>query len=181
MASKLSFDSPPATPEQPTTGLGNNDEARAARATAWSRYWQSGVMQSCDTGQDRGDAGVIGTHWQRLFNGFANRSCILDIACGNGPLAAMSIAMAPSRSFDFHGVDMADVEPAWVKSVAPSLQKQVTFHARTRAEHLPMADQSVHVVVSQFGMEYTQPEASLPEAVTRSSPSWAVALGDASC
>ena len=130
------------------------------RAQAWSRYWASGAAHSCAGSFDGAYGGAIGTFWRDVFAGLSVDARVLDIACGNGPLARMLLQQRPDPGLRCDAVDLAEVKPAWALT-----EPRVRFHPGCGAEDLPFADGEFELAVSQYGIEYSDLARSLPEAL----------------
>ncbi len=133
----------------------------------WSVFWRSDQLQSCtaEAGQDTADS--VAATWRVFFDTLPEAAHILDLATGNGVLAAQAadVSQSGAKRFEIHGVDAADIDPArFVPSVASKLDK-VEFHPQTRLEHLPFMDREFDAVVSQYGIEYSDRSRSLAESI----------------
>ncbi len=134
---------------------------------AWDRYWAYGYLHSCSALHEGNYRGAIADYWQRRFAQCPDGSRILDIATGNGALALMALEAADERgvSLDISASDLAAIDPA---GQAPDPDRaaqlaRIRFWARTPAEELPASDGSLDLVCSQFGLEYSDLDRSLPE------------------
>lgn len=137
------------------------DTLSNARRQAWTQYWAHGVLHSLPGTLDLDENGPPRAFWLEAFAPLADGAHMLDIGTGNGALPRLASAAAgPERSLVVHGVDIADVAPDL--SVYPA-RHVVTFHPRCAAERLPFPDATFQLVTSQFGLEYTRLDASLPE------------------
>ena len=123
-------------------------------ANAWSTYWASGALHSCAGSFAKNYDGVIGQTWAEFFRALPNGSRVLDIACGNGPLAQLMLATTPEAQTHCTCIDLASVSPGWISELLPEQQVRVTFRPQTAMEQLDVADGPFHSVISQFGMEY---------------------------
>jgi SAM-dependent methyltransferase len=153
---------------KPTMSRPAHDPPRAEAAseesrTAWTRYWQAGALHSCATSFAGNYEGPIADFWRRVFGGLAAGERVLDIACGNGPLAKLLIETRPEPSITCDCVDLAPVAPAWVGTLPPVQRGRVRFFGDTRAEALPFERGSFALAVSQFGLEYSALAESVPE------------------
>jgi SAM-dependent methyltransferase len=88
---------------------------------------------------------------------------VLDIATGNGAIAIL--AVEAGEQLQVTGTDLARVEPAAFVSRGRDKLERVRFLANTPAEDLPLEDGSFDAVTSQYGIEYSDMERSVPEAV----------------
>ena len=133
------------------------------RHGAWGRYWASGALHACATSFDGNYDGALAAFWREVFDGLAPGERVLDLACGNGALGRLLIEQRPEPSIGCDAVDLAPLAPRWVNGLAPAQAARLRFHAETRAEALPFEDGRFALVVSQYGIEYTALEHSVPE------------------
>lgn len=141
--------------------------ARQAKTGPWDRYWAYGNVHSFSQVAAGNYQGAIADFWRARFEKLDEGSRILDIATGNGAIALLALETGDrlSRCLDVHGVDLAAIEPGkQVKdpSLAESLAR-IRFHGRTGAENLPFESESLDMVCSQFGLEYSDMSRSVPE------------------
>ena len=107
--------------------------------------------------------GPILEFWKRQLNGEFNH--IVDIACGNGALMWICNEILNQGSGKTHitGVDFADISPFKALMRNERDYPMIRFMGKTPAENLPFENHSIDLVVSQFGVEYTNPEKAIPE------------------
>lgn len=130
---------------------------------AWNHYWKAGHLHSCATSFGGNYEGPIADFWRRVFAGLAPGDRVLDIASGNGPLAQLLIEARKEPSIACDCVDLAPVAPAWVGALPPSHRGRVSFFGETRAEALPFGSGTYALAISQFGLEYSTLNDSVPE------------------
>lgn len=135
----------------------------APAANAWSRYWATGVMHSCPTSFSGNYEGEVADFWSRSFSGLRPGQRVLDLCCGNGPLAELMFRSKSAHGVRYDGVDLAQVNPLWLGTLADADRPQFAFHGGVAAEALPFADASFDLVISQFGLEYTDLERTMQE------------------
>ncbi len=134
------------------------------RSEVWSRYWALGARHSC--GGSFGDAygGAIGRWWQQVFEALPAGSRVLDLATGSGALLQLGLAHTRFDDIRLEGVDLMHAAPPWLGQLSPAQAARVHIHHGVATEQLPLADGSIDLVTSQFGLEYTRLSQTLAEA-----------------
>ena len=132
---------------------------------AWDRYWRDGRGAACQADPTGRYHGIVASTWQRIFSALPPGCRILDLATGNGAVPALAVdtlsaGQLPCR---FHGTDTAAIRPAL--SRYPREGIECRWHPRTDNASLPFAAGMFDGVVSQYGAEYGDLEASIGEAV----------------
>jgi SAM-dependent methyltransferase len=117
---------------------------------AWTRYWRTGQQHSCFVAGAPFDTAPA---WREFLDSAPAGARVLDLACGGGALTR--IALAHPGGFSVTGVDFAE-------ELAPI--EGARLLPRVRLEALPFEDGAFDIVVSQFGLEYAEFEASLAQA-----------------
>jgi ubiquinone/menaquinone biosynthesis C-methylase UbiE len=94
-------------------------------------------------------------------------SQILDLCTGNGAVAiiAAETSSVHGRNFAITGIDLADIDPKRFVSRLEIIARDVTFVGNRSCETLTYADGQFDAVVSQYGIEYSELDRSLTEAV----------------
>lgn len=97
---------------------------------------------------------------------------ILDLCTGNGAAALIAAETARKRagSFRIVAVDQADIDPASHVSRHGDDYASIIFLRDTEIEKLPFPGAGFAAVISQYGIEYTDLDRSLPEAVRMIAP-----------
>lgn len=132
--------------------------------TAWDMFWSYDRLSSFGTGIGAGNYGEpIADGWRNFFGSLPRGARVLDLATGNGAIALM--AVEAGDALEVTGADLAQVRPAMFVSQDKALLGRIRFLPGTAAEVLPMADGAFDAVVSQYGIEYSDLDRSLPEAV----------------
>ena len=158
-----------ATPTEPAAPL---DERRAV----WSRYWAGGALHSCGGSFDGNYSGEIREFWREAFAPLGAGARLLDIATGNGPIPKLMLDLRPGVDVQCDAVDLASVAPAWPQSLPAPDRARLRFHQGVQAERLPFADAGFDLVVSQYGLEYSDLETSVPELLRVLKPAGRVRL-----
>ena len=131
----------------------------------WTSFWEHGHSTTFGAFFKDGYDGAIKSWWQKILLTITPPADILDIGCGN---AALLIELLEQRiSGTYTGVDLAGVR---LNEVAKQKLKQSTglsalLKPHTNAEELPLESESIDLAASVFGIEYSDLQKSLPEAI----------------
>lgn len=129
----------------------------------WGSYWKRPTITSFgDIFPDNYDASIL-EFWQRQLTGRTGH--IVDIACGNGALTWIGneILNSGDQTARITGIDFTDIAPFRVLRRNSSDFPSVRFIGNTRAESLPFEDGTIDMVISQYGVEYTNLDETIPE------------------
>lgn len=123
----------------------------------WDQYWQSARVAACDGAEGSNYRESIQSAWRRFLASQGDDRTLVDIATGNGavPLLARDVATENNWRWRIVGVDSASIDPPAFLKDAGIDTSGIEFLGNTRAEHLPFPDDSVDIVTSQYGLEYT--------------------------
>lgn len=147
----------------------------ARRAALWTQYWATGAAHSL--GQSPTTyGGEIARFWIDTFAALPASARLLDIATGNGPLPRLMLETPGREDLRCDAVDLAQVAPGWWQSADASTRERVRFHPGCDAARLPFETASIDLVMSQWGLEYTDLVRSLPELLRVLKPGGRVAL-----
>lgn len=150
--------------------------ADRSRREAWSRYWARGVPHSCiGTYGDR-YGGAIAAFWKDVFTGLPEGARVLDVATGNGALPRLLLDHCRQPGVTCDAVDIAAVQLPWLASVPPADRNRVRLQGGVDAGALPFADSTFDFGVSQYGIEYTDLQRSVPELLRVLAPHGGVAM-----
>ena len=129
-------------------------------AATWSRHWNSGQTESSP--DESVNLAPVDTAWRSHFAGLADGSRILDLATGGGHVLRQGVKAAANlgRTFEIHGVDLAELA-----AVAKSLPAHVMLTGNVDVAALPFENAQFDSVVSQFGIEYADPDRAYAEAL----------------
>lgn len=158
------------------TSRNNTPDSRDDRRAVWSRYWAGGALHSCGSSFDGNYSGEIREFWRESFAPLANGTRLLDIATGNGPIPKLMLSLRPEADIRCDAVDLAAVAPAWPAALPDAERHRLLFHPRVEAEALPFADGCFDLVVSQYGLEYSDLSRSVPELLRVLKPTGRVRL-----
>lgn len=123
----------------------------------WDQYWQSARLAACDGAGGSTYRESVQSAWRRFLALQGDGKTLVDIATGNGavPLLARDIASEKGWNWRITGVDSASIDPPSYLGDTGIDTSGVEFLGNTRAERLPFPDESVDIVTSQYGLEYT--------------------------
>lgn len=142
---------------------------RGAPETAiWNRYWQFDRIASClDGAGERNYDESVAAGWRSFFEDLPSGLRLLDLCTGNGAAAliAAEVGLARNKRFEIIAVDRAEIDPPAYVSRHRRELATIDFRPGIAAESLPFDDGSFGAVASQYGIEYTDLEQSLPELV----------------
>ena len=148
----------------------------ANRAAAWTRYWRTGAAHSCAGSYSPAYEGAIAEFWRAGFSSLPFGSRILDLGTGNGPLPKIVVAMASRADLQCDAIDLAQVAPAWFSELRSEDRARVRFHSGCSMEALPFDAATFDMVVSQWGLEYSNLEVSTAEVLRVLAPGGRVQL-----
>lgn len=151
----------------------------AARRASWSRYWSEGALHSCAGSFAGNYDGEIGAFWRSVFAPLGRDDRVLDIATGNAPLPQLLLDARypdPASLPRIDAVDLAEVNPAWLAQQIPPVRERIHVQGGIAAEALPFADHSFDLIVSQYGIEYSDLPRSAAEVVRVRKPGGRIAL-----
>ena len=132
----------------------------------WDRYWQCDRIASCFDGAGASNYDEsIAAGWTGFLERLPPRARIIDLCTGNGAIAlfAAGVSQCAAKEFAITAVDRADIDPPAYVSRNSAELAAINFVARTEVEALPFADGSFDVAISQYGLEYCDLSAAVPE------------------
>lgn len=125
----------------------------------WSTYWKSGAQTSLPTDFKNNYDGTIYDWWQQRIETLADKSTVLDVCTGNGAVALLlaEIALQQNKVLDITAVDISQINQVAILERHPkAVTDQIRFISHCPLEvineHL---QQPQNMIVSQFGLEYT--------------------------
>ena len=146
------------------------------RAAAWTRYWQTGAAHSCDGSYSPAYEGSIADFWRAGFSALPPGGRILDLGTGNGPLPKVMVALASRSDLQCDAMDLAQVAPAWFAELNGADKARIRFHSGCSMEELPFLAGTFNMVVSQWGLEYSDLDVSTPEVLRVLAPGGRIQL-----
>jgi SAM-dependent methyltransferase len=150
--------------------------ALATQRAVWTRHWATGASHSCVGSYGDLYGGGIAAFWRTIFQSLQHGQRVLDLATGNGALPRLLLDVRPEKACTVDAVDLATIEPAWVASLHPTIRAQVRFCSGHPLEALPYADGAFDLIVSQYGIEYSDLDRSVPEMLRVLAPDGCIAL-----
>ncbi|GAA4818008.1 hypothetical protein GCM10011365_12100 [Marinicella pacifica] len=130
-----------------------------SKSNHWSEYWKSGVQTSLPSDFKKNYDGEIYAFWEGRVDDLSSGDHVLDVCTGNGAVALIisEIALQQNKSIKITAIDISEINTEFIqKNVAQKVWSQIDF-----ISHCPLADIAKHVddkyqlVVSQYGLEYT--------------------------
>ena len=129
-------------------------------AKAWAQFWDEEGSGAHIVNTDA-DAAALRAVWQVFLDaGMSGRDLVrvVDVACGSAVVAAQAIEVATNRRLPVHPI-CCDYSAS---AVAAARGRKATLSAcgvAADAAVLPFADQSIDLMVSQYGVEYAGEQA----------------------
>jgi SAM-dependent methyltransferase len=141
------------------------DPRKPDSPSAWTRYWNKAVLHSCPDAFHQNYADEILAFWQGFFKKIKTTASLLDIATGNGAVALLARDVADSlgRTFHIEGIDAATIKPLEAAKKRGLNAEGIVFHSGTPAENTGYPDRMFDAACSQYGLEYSRLEESVPE------------------
>jgi SAM-dependent methyltransferase len=139
--------------------------ARDARGGVWTRYWATGTPHSCGGSWGETYGGALGAYWRAVFSSTQPGDRVLDVATGNGALPRLLLEVQPDVGVSIDAVDLARIAPAWLGAAPAPQAARVRFHGGVQAESLPFDAATFALAVSQYGIEYTDLDRTVPEVL----------------
>lgn len=131
----------------------------------WSNYWRQGHLTSLPCGFESNYDGEFLQFWNSQFLLLKPGSCVLDVCAGNGSIALLAQDYSDRHRLDLQvkAVDAADIDATALIEKNPAFQRQIQaieFIPNTLFEDFAAEADSMDLVSSQYGIEYTDWETS---------------------
>ena len=127
----------------------------------WSQYWQQGHLTSFGEDIKGNYDGRLKSVWESAFANLKSDSTVLDIGTGNGALVALLYDVVDNSELPaIYAVDLATV---CVDDELKAVSEKTEFISQVNCEHTSFGDNSFDLVVSQFGIEYSNLKKSIVE------------------
>lgn len=149
-----------------TSGISNDfREPKMSKLTPeqWSALWTRDTVTTLDSMfPDNYDLSVA-EFWKQLLDNEPAR--VIDLACGNGALVwlANDILNKNGDTTIITGIDSADIDPFKTLKKNKKDFPTLRFIGNTSIEELPFEDSSIDIAISQYGLEYSDLQRSIPE------------------
>jgi ubiquinone/menaquinone biosynthesis C-methylase UbiE len=129
----------------------------------WSSLWTRDTVTTLSSMFPNNYDLTVADFWQEVVAGDHDR--VIDLACGNGALAwlANDFLNKTRNRTTVTGIDAADIDPFKTLQKDRKDFPMVEFISNTPIEKLPFEDSSVDVAISQYGLEYSDLQRSIPE------------------
>ncbi|AQQ66902.1 hypothetical protein Mag101_04055 [Microbulbifer agarilyticus] len=132
----------------------------------WTEFWRQGFITTFGASLQNNYTGNLKSFWEQKFSAVNQDEYILDLATGNGaiPCIAHETLKKLNRSANIFGIDSAKINPTLNSTQGiEKAREDVTFLSNTPCEELPFSENEFHLISSQYGIEYSNWEKSLPE------------------
>lgn len=131
----------------------------------WETYYRGGALVSCPTNTEPNYSKEVREAWVSFFAGLPDGARILDVGCGNGPVAliAKETAIDLARTFQIDAVDLARIDPVRCIPNGETLFEGIRFHSGVSTENLPFNTSCMDAVCGQYIIEYTDVSRTLGE------------------
>lgn len=131
----------------------------------WSKFWSQGHLTSLPYGFTSNYDGEFVHFWNKQFALLNNGDCVWDVCSGNGSIAllAQDFSQAKNLGLRVKAIDAADINITSITARHREFARHVEaieFIPNTRLEDISAEPQSVSLVASQYGIEYTRWEQS---------------------
>jgi ubiquinone/menaquinone biosynthesis C-methylase UbiE len=129
----------------------------------WSSLWTRDTVTTLSSMFPDNYDLTVADFWQQVVTSGHNR--VIDLACGNGALVwlANDFLNKNSARTTITAVDAADIDPFKTLKKDSKEFPMVDFISNTPIENLPFDDCSIDVAISQYGLEYSDLQRSIPE------------------
>ena len=128
----------------------------------WSVFWRQGHSTTFGDYFKQGYDGAVAAWWQGQVDTIESGTTVLEVGCGNCSL--LPFLVRAGKAGKYIGLDLATIEVSEVaRQGLDDSGIDVILHGDTPAEAIPEDDNSVDVVASVFGIEYSDLDRSLAE------------------
>jgi len=147
----------------------------------WSAYWSTGALTSLSEDFAGVYDGEIERFWHDQCRALGHQASIADLCSGNGAIALLIADWAASRGKEWKiaAVDAAELDPGLIAAAWPqyrSLVERIAWHGHQPVESFKADAQSHDLLASQYGLEYSDWEASARQVVQLLKPGGRLAM-----
>lgn len=135
------------------------------RKENWTRFWASPSKYSCAAGIES-DNSEVDTFWNDCASKLNADTKVLDVCTGKGGVISKLIECrlkSGNALASFVGIDISDVKPEKLLVKYKDYKDHIEFHHSTPIDRIPLESNSIDVLTSQYGFEYSLTEASFDE------------------
>ena len=130
----------------------------------WSLFWRQGHSTTFGDYFKQGYTGAVDDWWQAKLAAMPSEPVVLEVGCGNCSLLPAMVKSGVKGTYI--GVDLAIIRLSAVSEQGlPESGIKVILHSETPAEEVPEPDDSIGLITSVFGIEYSDFDKSLPEVL----------------
>jgi ubiquinone/menaquinone biosynthesis C-methylase UbiE len=131
----------------------------------WEIHYRDGALASCALTPEVDLDAELQAGWDTFFGAVRPGGRVLDLATGNGIIAAIAADVSRARGLglEIHGVDRAAIQPLRDVRRGRERLEGVQFHPRVAAESLPFPDAHFAAAAGLFALEYTEVPKALRE------------------
>lgn len=131
----------------------------------WNQFWLGNSVTSFADRFANGYEGEIKKFWIDHLTGAKSATKVIDVACGNGAICWIcdEVLNADQKCTEIIGIDFADIHPFSSKGHSQTIHPNISFIPNNPIEKLPFQNNQVDVAVSQWGIEYSDFNASVKE------------------
>lgn len=133
---------------------------------SWGAFWRQGGLTSLPDAFSGTYDDAIAAFWSEQFEPLPEGARILDIATGNGAIAALAREHSErhGKRFEIHGVDVAETDPReCLREELKPLVEGVRFHPGVAAEATGFEAGSFDMVCGQYALEYADRDGAVSE------------------
>ena len=129
----------------------------------WSAMWTEDTVTTLPSMFEDNYDLSIADFWHKVLD----RKCgqVIDLACGNGALTWLvnDFLNKEGGNTAITGIDVANIDPFKALGKEKTEFPMVRFVGNTAIEELPLDDNSADIAISQYGLEYSDLQRSIPE------------------
>ncbi|MCF6458251.1 hypothetical protein [Pseudoalteromonas sp. MMG024] len=143
----------------------------------WSEYWKQGHLTSFGESYKKTYTGVLKDQWLPLFSTLKDEFKCLDIATGNGGLAILvdDFAFVNKIRGSITAIDFAKINNHAIDK-AHKFKNNILFRELFKAEDVDKLDDNYELIISQFGIEYSDISESIIASKKRLSANGKIGL-----